>query len=137
MVDSKGVKTVVRCTESGKFLLMRRSSDKDEYPGFWEFPGGGLEENEEPREGALRELREETGLRGEIVDSGSFEWHSDHTGRDILSYSFLVEVEKEEIELSREHSEHEWLEIEEIFEKEHFPLIEKDLEYAGVEHDEI
>lgn len=136
MVDSEGVKTVVRHENSGKFLLMKRSSDKEEYPGYWEFPGGGLEEGETPREGALRELEEETGMKGEILNQGSFEWTSDHTDRDILSHSFLVEVEETEVELSREHTEYEWLELDVIFDRKHFPLIEKDLEHAGVKHDE-
>jgi 8-oxo-dGTP diphosphatase len=36
--------------------------------GKWLAPGGHLEAGEEPHEGALRELREETGLRGRIVN---------------------------------------------------------------------
>ena len=136
MVDSEGVKTVVRHRESGKYLLVKRSSDKEEYPEYWEFPGGGLEDDETPQKGALRELKEETGLKGEIQNQGSFEWNSDHTNRDILSHSFLVVVEETEVELSREHTEYEWLELNEIFNRKHFPLIEKDLEHAGVKHDE-
>ncbi|HTT73105.1 MAG TPA: NUDIX hydrolase [Thermoplasmata archaeon] len=43
----------------GELLLLRRVTD---FPGRWEFPGGSVEEGEEP-EGALRrEVREETGL---------------------------------------------------------------------------
>jgi ADP-ribose pyrophosphatase YjhB (NUDIX family) len=36
--------------------------------GMWTLPGGGIEFGEDPRDGALRELEEETGLRGEILD---------------------------------------------------------------------
>ncbi len=39
-------------------------------------PGGGLEHGEDPRDGALRELTEETGLTGEV--EGLLDVHSWH-----------------------------------------------------------
>ena len=57
------------CTEGDAILLTRiapgatASSD-----GMWTLPGGGIDFGEHPRDAALRELTEETGLRGEIVE---------------------------------------------------------------------
>ena len=133
MTDSEGVRAVVIHPDTGKFLLLKRNDQKKEHPGRWEFPGGGLED-EKPKEGVLRELREETGLEGEISgDCGEFTWHSEYTDREIKTYSFLVEVGHKEVELSKEHVNHEWLEKEEIFKKKHFKSIKESMRKAGVE----
>lgn len=42
-----------------RVLLCKRNAD-GAYPGEWSIPGGSLEKNESPREGALREFFEET-----------------------------------------------------------------------------
>lgn len=135
MVESESVHAIVRHKETGEFLLLKRNNEKEDYPEFWEFPGGGLED-EEPSEGVLRELKEETGLKGDIVgEGGSFNWWSDFTEREIRSYSFLVEVDEKEVKLSHEHVKYEWVDLEDIFERKHFPYIDKDLKEAGVKID--
>ena len=37
-------------------------------PAVWAFPGGGIDKGEEPREAALREVREELGLALDAVE---------------------------------------------------------------------
>ena len=49
--------------KGGQYLLIKRSKIKrglpNVYPCYWDIPGGSVEENELPREAALREAMEE------------------------------------------------------------------------------
>jgi ADP-ribose pyrophosphatase YjhB (NUDIX family) len=55
----------------GKVLLSKRAIDPRR--GYWDVPGGFLEEGEEPLDGLAREFREETGL-----DVRPVEWLGTH-----------------------------------------------------------
>jgi 8-oxo-dGTP diphosphatase len=48
------------CVENGRVLLARRAHPP--FKGFWDIPGGFLDEGEAPLDGLRRELKEETGL---------------------------------------------------------------------------
>ena len=45
-----------------RYLLLKRSKDSLVFPGFWDFPGGKIEEGEHPEQAAIRETKEETFL---------------------------------------------------------------------------
>lgn len=51
------------CVDNGRVLLARRAHPP--FEGFWDIPGGFLDEGEAPLDGLRRELREETGLEVE------------------------------------------------------------------------
>jgi ADP-ribose pyrophosphatase YjhB (NUDIX family) len=53
------------CEADGSVLLCRLADDTPE-PGAWTLPGGGLEFGEDPADGVLRELAEETGLEATL-----------------------------------------------------------------------
>jgi 8-oxo-dGTP diphosphatase len=56
------------CVDDESRLLLCRLSNITERPGAWTLPGGGIDFGEHPEAGALRELHEEAGLVGEIVE---------------------------------------------------------------------
>jgi ADP-ribose pyrophosphatase YjhB (NUDIX family) len=67
-VNPRLVTTTIPVTESGDIVLIRRGFQPGR--GLWAQPGGFLEVDETPTEGAIRETLEETGLvvaPGEIV----------------------------------------------------------------------
>jgi 8-oxo-dGTP diphosphatase len=53
--------------EAGRILLCRVAATERAHAGEWTLPGGGLDFGERPRDGALRELAEESGLVGEVT----------------------------------------------------------------------
>lgn len=55
------VHTVI-ANDRGEVLILQRSQHDDVLPGYWDIPGGTLEDGEDPAQGAIREIQEETGL---------------------------------------------------------------------------
>ena len=52
----------------GKWLLGLAKNTKDDRTGHWCFPGGGIKPGETPEEAAVREVREETGVRCKAIE---------------------------------------------------------------------
>ena len=49
-------------------MLLARNSNASEFPGLWTLPGGGVEQGEHPDDAVVRELAEETGQHGRLVE---------------------------------------------------------------------
>ncbi|MFE2276931.1 NUDIX hydrolase [Streptomyces sp. NPDC059454] len=102
---------VVRDDE-GRVLLVRRSAAEKFLPRVWGVPCGKLEPDEDARDGALRELKEETGLLGEIVRKvGESSFVSDYRGRETKNWqeNFLVRPLTDRITLPLPDQAHAWL----------------------------
>ena len=52
---------------AGDRVLLSRMSVSTATPGRWTLPGGGVRHGEDPADAVLRELLEETGLRGTVA----------------------------------------------------------------------
>jgi putative (di)nucleoside polyphosphate hydrolase len=79
-----GVVIVVRHPDLRRVMAFERSDS----PGSWQLPQGGLIDDEEPVEGAWRELHEETGMderhvvaRAEFPEWVAYEWPRDYVGK--------------------------------------------------------
>ncbi len=58
--DSKNVSKAVIIKEDGALLLLRSAGEK--FPNKWDLPGGHIHVGEDPKDGLIREVREETGV---------------------------------------------------------------------------
>ena len=77
---------------NGRVLLARRAIEPRK--GYWDLPGGFLEETEEPLHGLRREFLEETGLEIEAVDFLGIDIEP-YDGKHVFSVTWLVTAEGE------------------------------------------
>ena len=65
--------------KGGKVLLTQRR-EEDALGLLWEFPGGKVEDGEDPRQALKRELQEELGIEGEVgaLFDGSYAYYPMH-----------------------------------------------------------
>ncbi|WP_435887476.1 NUDIX hydrolase [Streptomyces nigra] len=98
--------------EDRRVLLVRRSVKERFLPRVWGVPCGKLEPGERPEDGALRELKEETGLLGEVVRKvGESSFLSDYRGHEIKNWqdNFLVRPLTSAITLPEPDQDSVWL----------------------------
>lgn len=70
---------VMPINRDGKVWVGRRSDARPQNEGtgnWWQMPQGGIDANEDPAEAAVRELREETGMRTVEVLAQSPQWYT-------------------------------------------------------------
>jgi 8-oxo-dGTP pyrophosphatase MutT (NUDIX family) len=111
---------------AAELLLMRRSAGRV-LPGLWQGVSGRLEAGERVVEGALRELREETGFERPVVEAlfdldFVNQFHYAPADAILTAAVFAVRVAPgAEPALSHEHDADEWLSIEAAFAKVVWP----------------
>jgi 8-oxo-dGTP diphosphatase len=98
----------------GKILLLKRLETKKFLPGYYDLPGGKVEEGEDPNTAILRELKEETGLVGSVIRPYNV-WHSiteiagnkEHN----IEIDYLVKIigPGKVVTSPDEHSEYAWV----------------------------
>ena len=110
--------------KDNKFLILKRSPEKDFEPNLWESVTGRLEADEEPSKGIIREIEEETGIKAEVImpiDTGFFYRGSKEF--PMVFIAFWCRYVKGKEQLSWEHTEFKWIDIDQAIENnnlEHF-----------------
>lgn len=102
--------------KDGQYLLIKRSKIQrglpNVYPCYWDIPGGSVEENELPREAAIREAMEEVNQKiriDKIIHEDSQFDTSKNTVFTRLVYEARI-IEQRDILLDpEEHSDFVWI----------------------------
>ncbi len=104
----------VRDDKGTRVLLIRRG--KEPFMGSWALPGGFVDENEDLKDAAVRELKEETGIEGlDIVQVGAY----GKPGRDPRGHTVSVVfasylTSEPDYQAGDDATEAEWFPIDEL-----------------------
>jgi 8-oxo-dGTP pyrophosphatase MutT (NUDIX family) len=115
------VATCLLINENGELLILKRSSKVRTYKGMWGGIAGYVEENEEPYETAIKEMREEVGVKKENISLvkrlGPIEFTDFYNGEryDWEIFVFVFRIGKKgKINIDWEHLEYRWIPPSEI-----------------------
>lgn len=92
----------------GKYMIARRGPGKH-LAGYWEFPGGKVENGETPEESMTREIREEFDVEAKVEGYIGESVH-DYGTKVVRLMAYRVVVE-DEIRESTDHDLIEWVEL--------------------------
>ncbi|KAA0941483.1 NUDIX hydrolase [Streptomyces apricus] len=118
-MDIPGTKRLAAAVvmRKGLVLLVRRSETERFLPRVWGVPCGKLEPGESAEDGVLRELKEETGLLGEVVRKvGESSFVSEYRGQETKNWqeNFLVNPLSRQVTLPLPDQAHCWLRPDEL-----------------------
>ncbi|HKA27450.1 MAG TPA: NUDIX hydrolase, partial [Gaiellaceae bacterium] len=103
------------CVANGRVLLARRAHPP--FEGFWDIPGGFLNEGEDPLDGLRRELKEETGLDVEperFLGIWVDRYGGDSTAKATLNLYWTARVVGGEATAADDVSELRWFDRDEL-----------------------
>lgn len=75
--------------------ILRDNVSYIKFPNYWDLPGGGIEENETPRDALFREIDEELGLK---IQPDSIVWEKEYSrATGFASHFFAAPISSEQI----------------------------------------
>jgi 8-oxo-dGTP diphosphatase len=113
------IPVVAGLIEDEGHLLIAQRPPGSWMEGLWEFPGGKLEEDEDPREALARELREELGVDVEVGRVEEVIRH-DYEDRSVLLLFFWCSVVRG-VPVGRLGQSYRWARPDEMLEMEFLP----------------
>ena len=104
--------------QMNKVLIGRRALTEP-HSGFWEFPGGKMEEGETPQEALKRELKEELNVKSTIKEF-FHEMIYTHSSGTYKLLSFITHIDESTMEL-RVHDDLRWVLLKDVYKYKMFP----------------
>ena len=106
-----------------RMLALRRSAQSDAAAGAWDGVSGRLRAGEHPRDAAVREAREETGLEVLPDDVPLVAYTARRAEAPMLVVAYRAESGPGEVTISAEHDEFAWMTVDEFASACRFPLL--------------
>ena len=119
-MSKKVINVVAAAIEKDGLIFCAQRPEGKSLGGFWEFPGGKLENGETPEEALIRELKEEFDSEIEVIsflNEASYEYDFGI----VTMKTYLSKLISGELKLL-EHQDSKWLPIEELSELEWAPV---------------
>ncbi|MDE6770603.1 MAG: NUDIX hydrolase [Muribaculaceae bacterium] len=96
-----------------KVLLIERGQEP--YKGHWAFPGGFLKPTESAEEGALRELKEETGLETAYIEQFHTYSAPDRDPRErVITIAYLALVKIQDVKGGDDAADAQWFSVKNV-----------------------
>lgn len=96
-----------------RVLLVQRGIEP--FKGFWAFPGGFVKMEESAEEGALRELQEETGLRGAYIKQfHTFSAPNRDPRERVITIAYYALVKLQEVKGADDAADARWYALDEV-----------------------
>ena len=109
----KIIKVVAAILQKEDKILIARKKQGKPLAGYFEFPGGKIQEGETPEESLIRELMEEMNIKiavKEYIGESIYDYGNDKV---ISLLGYTAEIIDGEIKLS-DHDRYEWVTLEQI-----------------------
>ena len=100
--------------KNGSVLIVKRVPN-DFLGGYYELPGGGVENNETLEDAVVRETFEETGLTVSSINAVYDGFDYTHDDKKVKQINFLIDVTDHNVKLNPdEHDSFTWVSLEEL-----------------------
>jgi 8-oxo-dGTP diphosphatase len=89
--------------EKGQVLLSKRDEPQSPLHNLWQFPGGGIEFGEHPKDTAIREIKEEINLDIKVLTEHPFVYHHRFTDtHEVILFVYPAKQLSGEIDTSKD-----------------------------------